>query len=104
MPIDEEDPRVSAAARLAESRLELRLMLDRRSAAAANGLFPRSRAMQALMDHPALAVATALAGGFLVSRPGMIRRVASIVPVAAIARMLVTRYLTRAMQDRGVVP
>jgi len=97
MPIDEEDPRVSAAARLAESRLELRQMLDHRSHEGANRRFPRSRAMQALMDYPALAVAAALAGGFLVSRPGLMRRVASIVPVAAIARMLVTRYLTRVM-------
>ncbi|MGH8264928.1 MAG: hypothetical protein ACRETU_00485 [Steroidobacterales bacterium] len=104
MPVDEEDPRASAAARLAESRLELRQMLDHRLNDGTNGRFPRSRAMQALMDHPALAVAAAVTGGFLIARPGMIRRVASFVPVAAIARMLVARYVTRAMKDQGVVP
>lgn len=102
MPIDEEDPRVSAAARLAESRLELRQMLDSRANGAGNGAFPRSRAIRVLMEHPALAVAAAVAGGFLISRPGMIRRLASFLPVAAIGRMLVARYLTRAMKDQGV--
>jgi len=102
MRIDDEDPRVSAAARLAESRLELRQMLDRRGNGAGNGAFPRSRALQLLMEHPALAVAAAVAGGFLISRPGMIRRVASVVPVAAIGRMLIARYLTRALKDQGV--
>lgn len=103
MKAADEERRMSAAARLAESRLELRQMLDGHDdrAPAGDGKFPRSLVMQKLIEHPVLAIGAAVAGGFLISRPGMIRRVASVLPIAAVSRMLIGRYVLRALNSES---
>ncbi|HZF16319.1 MAG TPA: hypothetical protein VE046_10290 [Steroidobacteraceae bacterium] len=89
----------AAHARLAESRVALRQMLDSGDddAGDGGGSFPRSRTMRLLVEHPALAIAAAVVGGMLILKPGTLRRVARTVPLAAVGRMLLMRYLARSL-------
>lgn len=93
----------AARERLAESRLELRRMFDNDEGASqvGNGEFPRSRTMRLLMEHPGLAVAAALVGGLLIARPGTAGRMLRALPLAAIGRMLLMRYLGHSLNERG---
>ena len=87
-------------AKLAQSREELRLLLDPppvenngNGAAAVNGLggFPRSRTMQALLSSRGLGTLGALAGGLLIARPALALRLLRLVPASAVAKMLMTK-------------
>jgi hypothetical protein len=86
--------------RLAQSRAELRLLLDPPPAESAgsgeariNGHagFPRSRTMQALLSSRGLGTLGALAGGLLIARPALALRLLRLVPVSAVAKMLMAR-------------
>jgi hypothetical protein len=86
-------------ARLAQSREELRVLLDpppaesRGGATAANlsGGFPRSRTMQALMSSRGLGALGALAGGLLIARPSLALRLLRLVPAGTVAKMIMSK-------------
>ncbi len=87
--------------RLAQSREELRLLLDP-PAAQGNGSgaagsshagFPRSRTMQLLLSSRGLGTLGALAGGLLIARPALALRLLRFVPASAVAKMLMAQAL-----------
>ena len=87
-------------ARLAQSREELRTLLDPPPTQgnggadpAANGLggFPRSRTMQALLSSRGLGTLGALAGGLLIARPALALRLLRLVPASAVGKMLIAK-------------
>jgi hypothetical protein len=88
--------------RLAQSREELRLLLDpppaqsNGSGAAANDHsgFPRSRTMQMLLSGRGLGTLGALAGGLLIARPALALRLLRFVPASAVAKMLMARAVS----------
>jgi hypothetical protein len=86
-------------ARLALSREELRRVLEppRREAEdpsdpvpRGNG-FPRSRTMQMLMSGRGVGIVGTLAAGLFVARPTMVLRLLRMLPMGAVARMLLVR-------------
>src|ERR1700761_2699530 len=86
--------------RLAQSREELRVLLDPPPSSgngagefSANGLggFPRSRTMQALLSSRGLGTLGALAGGLLIARPALALRLLRLVPASAVAKMLMAK-------------
>jgi hypothetical protein len=85
-------------ARLAESRQELRHLLEPQSAqnpggAAAGSGFPRSRTMRMLMSSRGLGTLGAAAAGLLVARPALALRLLRLVPISAVARAVMVRAL-----------
>ena len=99
---DEAD-RAEILARLAQSREELRRLLDppRRepgadangdsSADAGTGGFPRSRTMRLLMGERGLGMLGAAATGLLIARPAFALRLLRMLPASGLARMLLMR-------------
>jgi hypothetical protein len=89
-------------ARLAQSREELRVLLDpppaesRGGATPVNGQggFPRSRTMQALMSSRGLGALGALAGGLLIARPSLALRLLRLVPAGTVAKMLMSKAVS----------
>jgi hypothetical protein len=86
--------------RLAQSRAELRMLLDPPPAdsdgggeARVNGHagFPRSRTMQTLLSSRGLGTLGALAGGLLIARPALALRLLRLVPASAVAKMLMAK-------------
>jgi hypothetical protein len=86
--------------KLAQSREELRLVLDpppsmsngsANSPATGLGGFPRSRTMQALLSNRGLGALGALAGGLLIARPALALRLLRLVPTSAVAKMLMAK-------------
>jgi hypothetical protein len=87
--------------RLAQSREQLRLVLDpppsagnggtRSSANGGLGGFPRSRTMQALLSSRGLGALGALAGGLLIARPALALRLLRLVPASAVGKMLIAK-------------
>jgi hypothetical protein len=86
--------------RLAQSREELRVLLDPppgqsngSGAAGMNGHlgFPRSRTMQMLLSSRGLGTLGALAGGLLIARPALALRLLRFVPASAVAKMLMAK-------------
>jgi hypothetical protein len=99
-------------ARLAQSREELRVLLDPppmqgngSAGPAVNGLggFPRSRTMQALLSSRGLGTLGALAGGLLIARPALALRLLRLVPASAVAKMLMAKAVSalRGNQPNG---
>ena len=96
-------------ARLAQSREELRVLLDPPPSAgnggadaSAGGLsgFPRSRTMQALLSSRGLGTLGALAGGLLIARPALALRLLRLVPASAVGKMLIAKAVG-ALTGRG---
>jgi len=89
-------------ARLAESREELRRVLDppRREAedpsdpAPRDSAFPRSRTMQMLMTGRGLGIIGTVAAGIFVARPTLVLRLLRMLPAGAAARILLLRVFT----------
>ncbi len=86
--------------RLAQSREEVRLLLDPPPAEGnasgevrMNGHagFPRSRTMQMLLSGRGLGTLGALAGGLLIARPALALRLLRFVPASAVAKMLIAK-------------
>jgi hypothetical protein len=89
--------------RLAQSRAELRLLLDPppgesndSGAAGMNGHagFPRSRTMQMLLSGRGLGTLGALAGGLLIARPALALRLLRFIPASAVAKMLLAKAVS----------
>jgi hypothetical protein len=90
-------------ARLAQSREELRVLLDPPpaqpdgSGAPAAGRstgFPRSRTMQLLLSSRGLGTLGALASGLLIARPALALRLLRLVPASAVAKMLMAKAVS----------
>jgi hypothetical protein len=95
--------RSETIAKLAESRQELRCLLEPQrqgsagfepSAPNAPGAFPRSRTMQMLMSSRGLGAVGAIVAGLLVARPTLALRLLRMLPAGAIARTLALRAFT----------
>jgi hypothetical protein len=83
-------------ARLAESRQELRQLLEPRSpenpgGAPAGSGFPRSRTMRMLLSSRGLGTLGAAAAALLVARPMLALRLLRLVPISAVARAVMLR-------------
>ena len=93
------EARAEILARLAESREELRRRLDPSRDEADGGPpagdypggFPRSRTMKILMSSRGLGTMGAMAAGLLIARPAMALRLLRLLPVSAVARMLMVK-------------
>lgn len=104
--IDEE--RAATLARLAQSRAEIRRVLDppaqgadpdRRGAHAGDGAFPRSRTMKALLSGRGIGAVSAVMGGLLFARPALMWRLLRMIPAAPIARMLIIKAIAALRAD-----
>jgi hypothetical protein len=98
MANNDADARNLVYMKLAQTREELRAILDPppmhagdgRVPGAASG-FPRSRTMQMLMSSRGLGTLGALAGGLLIARPALALRLLRLVPASAVAKMVMAR-------------
>jgi hypothetical protein len=103
-PSDSEDiARSETLAKLAESRRELRRLLEpQRQESAGSGpaptyapdAFPRSRTMQMLMSGRGLGAVGAIIAGLFVARPALALRLLRMLPAGAVARSLALRAFT----------
>lgn len=94
------DARKLVHAKLAQTREELRAILDpppppRPLNGQAAGImgFPRSRTMQMLLSGKGLGTLGALAGGLLIARPMLALRLLRLVPASTVAKMLLSKAL-----------
>jgi hypothetical protein len=93
------DARNLIRTKLAQSREELRSILDPPSGEAGAGQslknghagFPRSRTMQILMSGRGLGTLSALAGGLMIARPALALRLLKFVPANAVAKLLIAK-------------
>jgi hypothetical protein len=93
-------------ARLAESRAEIRHLLERRSEEGGDAAadhdehaFPRSRTMRMLLSGRGLGALGATVAGLIVARPALIWQLIRVVPKGALLRVLAVR-LTDALRSR----
>ena len=95
--------RSETLAKLAESRQELRRLLEPQRQESAGfgtpppdvpGGFPRSRTMQMLMSSRGLGAVGAVIAGLLVARPTLALRLLRMLPAGAVARTLALRAFT----------
>ena len=99
MTTNEEAALNAIIARLAESREDLRRILDPPGretngsfdASSRDAGFPRSRTMQMLMSGRGLGILGAVAAGLFVARPTLMLRLLRMLPAGATARILLLR-------------
>ena len=97
----DEAARALILARLAESRAELRRLIDpprepdgsTGSGEQPPGGFPRSRTMQMLLSGRGLGTLGAIAAGLFVARPALALRLLRMLPAGAAARILLARAI-----------
>lgn len=102
MAAEDTNARQAILAKLAQSRAEMRQILDpppgepgvAGGPSTSNGQFPRSRTMRALLSSRGLGAVGALAGGLLVARPSLALRVLRMVPLSAVGKMLIGKAIT----------
>jgi hypothetical protein len=92
----DDSAREELLARLAESRQELRRLLEPQGPGNPGGSpgasgFPRSRTMRMLMSNRGLGTLGAAAAGLLVARPALALRLLRLVPISAVARAVMVR-------------
>jgi hypothetical protein len=101
--------RAEILARLAETRQELRRVLDPprdeqpdgSSSTHRAGGFPRSRTMQVLLSGRGLGTLGAVVGGLLIARPSLALRLLKMLPASAFARMLIVKGFTALRSTNG---
>lgn len=98
--------------RLAQSRMEIRAIFEppppepgsAEAAAEAQGgghhFFPRSRTMKLLMSGRGMGTMGAVVGGLLMARPALAFRLLRLVPVEAVARVLLVKAVTALRSKR----
>jgi hypothetical protein len=101
--VAQQDPaaRDAILARLAQSRAQIRRLLeppvaDAQAGPAPSGSpggFPRSRTMRALMSGRGLGAMGAIASGLVLARPALAWRLIRLLPTSAVARMVVARIV-----------
>jgi hypothetical protein len=106
------DARKAVLLKLAQSREELRQVLDPPPPPQADGAegepgrsgdFPRSRTMQMLMSGKGLGTLGALASGLLIARPALALKVLRLVPAGTVGKMLLAKGIA-ALRARGDAP
>jgi hypothetical protein len=100
----DEAARALILARLAESRAELRRLIDPPATdSEADGVrgsdgqqegFPRSRTMRMLMSGPGLGALGSIAAGLFVARPALALRLLRMLPAGTAARLILQRAMT----------
>ena len=97
----EETERSQVLSKLAQSREELRRVLEPPPRSGPDGTpngmaggFPRSRTMQMLLSGKGLGTVGAVASGLLLARPALAFRLLKFLPVSAVARTLLIRAVT----------
>jgi hypothetical protein len=99
MNSDEDAQRKAILARLAESRAEIKHLLEPRADGTGEkggengGGFPRSRTMRALMSGRGLGAVGATAAGLIMARPALAWRLIRMLPTGALLRMGLARVL-----------
>ena len=102
MTDQDEAARALILARLAQSRAELRRLIDPppREPDGSSGAgeqqsdgFPRSRTMQMLLSGRGMGVVGAIAAGLFIARPALALRLIRMLPAGTAARMLLPRVL-----------
>jgi hypothetical protein len=98
--------------RLAQSRAEIRNIFEppapEQDSVAAPGepsgaghrFFPRSRTMKLLMSGRGMGTVGAMVGGLLISRPALAFRLIRLLPVEAVARVLLVKAVTAMRSKR----
>ena len=97
--------RKETLARMAESRAEIRRVLEppprptvsedgTESSTTGSGFFPRSRTMKLLMSGRGIGTVGAVVGGLLISRPTLALRLLKVLPTGAVARMLMVKAVS----------
>ncbi len=89
-------------ARLAQSRAEIRELLEPASEAGeqratpsdVDGQFPRSRTMRSILSGRGLGAAGAVLGGLLIARPALAWRLVRLLLMSAMARLLLVRAVS----------
>jgi hypothetical protein len=94
----DDNAREELLVRLAESRQELRHLLEPQSPQNPGGTptgpgFPRSRTMRLLMSNRGLGTVGAAVAGLLVARPMFALRLLRLVPISAITRAVMVRVM-----------
>jgi hypothetical protein len=98
--MDAAEARDEVVARLERSRAELRALLEpaepgtAAGRATASGRFPRSHTMRLLTSKRGAGTAAAVGVGLLLSRPAMALRLAKMIPLGAVVRMMILRLFT----------
>jgi hypothetical protein len=108
----DEAARAEILARLAESREELRRRLDpppneaggESQAGDYPGGFPRSRTMKMLMSSRGIGTVGAMAAGLLIARPAVALRLLRMLPVSAVARMLMVKAFSGLRRRKETPP
>ena len=99
--------------RLAQSRAEIRDIFEPPQAAAGSAeatvevaggghhrMFPRSRTMRLLMSGRGMGTMGAMVGGLLMARPALAWRLMRLLPVEAVARVLLVKGITAMRSKR----
>lgn len=94
----DEAHRTAILARLAESRAEIKHLLEPRpeeegETHAEGAGFPRSRTMRALLSGKGLGAVGATAAGLLIARPGLAMRLVRMLPAGALMRIALGRFV-----------
>ena len=95
----DEAQRTAILARLAESRAEIKRLLEPHpqqegGAQAGDGLgFPRSRTMRALLSGRGLGAVGATAAGLFVARPALAWKLLRMLPAGALLRVALARFV-----------
>jgi hypothetical protein len=105
----DEAQRNAILARLAESRTEIKRLLEPRAeeegGAAGDGAgFPRSRTMRALLSGRGLGAVGATAAGLVLARPGLAWKLIRMVPAGALLRVALGRFLGGMRERRASRP
>jgi hypothetical protein len=104
---DSED---TIAAKMAQSRKEIRRLLEppsqqtgspKGAASGVTGNFPRSRTMKLLLSGRGIGAVSAVLGGILMARPAIAIRLMRMIPVGAVARMLLVKGIASLRSRRG---
>ena len=106
----DEAQRNAILARLAESRAEIKRLLEPRpedegEAPEDDGIgFPRSRTMRALMSGRGLGAVGATAAGLLIARPALAWRLIRMLPAGALMRVALARFVGGMRERRASKP
>lgn len=111
MAIPDEAVRLATLAKLAQTRAEIRRVLDppprkphvsqdgpgegpESYAEVRTGTFPRSRTMKLLMSGRGISTAGAVIGGLILARPALAFKLLRMLPTGAVARMAMVKAIT----------
>jgi len=113
MTMADETARHDTLARLAQSRAEIRRVLepppriaheeseDGPADGPQEGAFPRSRTMKLLLSGRGIGTVGAVVGGLLMARPALAFRLLRMLPTGAVARMLMIKAVAALRTKRG---